>query len=86
MSGLYASSRAPDAWQLLLGFGPLTRAELARARDVTKRTASQGADALVKASLATLRAGDGALQCIDAQHIRSETPAKFNQTAEPRGR
>ena len=43
LSGLYASSRAPDAWHLLLGLGPLTRAELARALGVTKRTASQAA-------------------------------------------
>ncbi len=67
LAGLYASSRAPDAWRLLLGLGPLTRAELARALKVTKRTASQAALALVKADLATLRPGDGALHCIDAQ-------------------
>lgn len=71
LAGLYASSRAPDAWCLLLGLGPLTRAELARALEVTKRTASQGADALVKAGLAILRGSDGALQSIDAQHLRS---------------
>jgi CRP-like cAMP-binding protein len=71
LSGLYASSRAPDAWTLLLGLGPLTRAELARMLGVTKRTASQGANALVKAGLATLRGSDGALQSIDEQHLRS---------------
>lgn len=64
LSHLYASSRATDAWHLLLGLGPLTRAELARALGVTKRTASQGAEALVKAGLASLRPGDGALQCM----------------------
>lgn len=67
LSGLYASSRAPDAWCLLLGLGPLTRAELARALKVTKRTASQSAQALIKADLVGLRPGDGALHCIDAQ-------------------
>ena len=68
LSGLYASSRAPDAWCLLLGLGPLTRAELARALGVTKRTASQAAQALFKADLADLRPADGALRCIDAQN------------------
>lgn len=61
LSGLYASSRAPDAWHLLLGLGPLTRAELARALCVTKRTASQAALALIEAGLVTLREGDAAL-------------------------
>lgn len=65
LSHLYASSRATDAWCLLVGLGPLTRAELARALGVTKRTASQSAQALIKAGLATLRPGDGALQCLD---------------------
>lgn len=51
LSGHYASSRAPDAWGVLLGLGPLTRAELARALDVTARTASQIALALVEAQL-----------------------------------
>jgi hypothetical protein len=67
LSGLYASSRAPDAWHLLLGLGPLTRAELARALGVTKRTASQAAQALITADLTSLRPSDGALQCLDAQ-------------------
>ena len=51
LSGRYASSRARDAWGLLLGLGPLTRAELARALDVTARTASQVALALEQAEL-----------------------------------
>lgn len=51
LAGRYASSHAPDAWRLLLGLGPLTRAELARALDVTPRTASQAAAALVEAEL-----------------------------------
>ena len=61
LSGLYASSRAPDALRLLLGLGPLTRAELARALGITKRTASQAALALKQAGLVELRASDAAL-------------------------
>lgn len=48
-------------WQLISGLGPLTRAELARALGVTRRTASQAARALEKADLAALRPGDHAL-------------------------
>ena len=66
LSGLYASSRAPDAWRLLLGLGPLTRAEVARALGVTKRTASQAALALEQACLVEMRAGDAALVIRDA--------------------
>lgn len=51
LSERYASSRAPVAWHLLLGLGPLTRAELARGLKVTARTASQLALALEQASL-----------------------------------
>ena len=51
LSGLYASSRAPVAWGLLVGLGPLTRAELARILNVTPRTASQVALALEQAGL-----------------------------------
>ncbi len=58
---LYASSQAPAMWQLIGGLGPLTRAELARALGVTRRTASQAAQVLDKANLATLRPGDHAL-------------------------
>lgn len=61
LAGLYASSQAPAVWQLIIGLGPLTRAELARALGVTRRTASQAATALEKADLATLRPGDHAL-------------------------
>lgn len=61
LAGLYASSQAPAMWQLIGGLGPLTRAELARALGVTRRTASQAAQALDKADLATLRPGDHAL-------------------------
>ncbi|MBB6125623.1 hypothetical protein FHS92_003387, partial [Sphingobium subterraneum] len=62
LSGRYASSRAPDAWGLLLGLGPLTRAELARALDVTARTASQIALALVEAKLVAPPAPERPLQ------------------------
>lgn len=61
LAGLYASSQAPAMWQLIGGLGPLTRAELARALGVTRRTASQAAQALEKADLATLRPGDHVL-------------------------
>lgn len=61
LAGLYASSQAPGVWQLISGLGPLTRAELARALGVTRRTASQAATALDKADLAMLRPGDHAL-------------------------
>jgi hypothetical protein len=61
LAGLYASSQAPVVWQLIAALGPLTRAELARALSVTRRTASQAATALHKAELATLRYGDHAL-------------------------
>ena len=61
LSGLYVSSRAPDAWHLIWGLGPLTRAELARALGVTKRTASQSALALIEAGIATMRDTDSVL-------------------------
>lgn len=61
LAGLYASSQAPSAWRLIAGLGPLTRAELARALAVTRRTASQAAIALENAGLAALRPGDHAL-------------------------
>jgi Mn-dependent DtxR family transcriptional regulator len=52
-----------------LGLGPLTRSELARALGVTKRTASQGAEALIAAGLAVLRPSDGALHSVDLQKL-----------------
>ena len=61
LAGLYASSQAPAVWQLIGGLGPLTRAELARALGITRRTASQAATALERANLAALRPGDHAL-------------------------
>ena len=58
LSNLYASSSARDAWYLLVGLGPLTRAELARILDVTKRTASQAVAVLERSQLVKLRSGD----------------------------
>ena len=62
LSHLKASSTAPQAWKILIGLGPLNRAELARALQVTKRTASQAASALVMSKLVSLRQLDGALR------------------------
>ena len=61
LASRYASSRAPDAWHLLLGLGPLTRAELARGLAVTPRTASQAAAALQAGKLVLVRPSDSAL-------------------------
>ena len=41
--------------------GPLARAEFARVLDVTKRTASQAALALIDAGIATMRDTDSVL-------------------------
>ena len=57
----YASSRAREAWGLLIGLGPLTRADLTRALEVTPRTASQAALALEEAGLITAPTRWGAL-------------------------
>lgn len=62
LAGRYASSHAPAAWTLLLGLGALTRAELARALEVTPRTASQIAVALEQAGLIDPPAPDRPLQ------------------------
>jgi DNA-binding transcriptional ArsR family regulator len=61
LAGLYASSTAPQAWRLIVGLGPLTRAELARALGVTKRTASQSVKSLDDAGMVRLRQTDGAI-------------------------
>ena len=61
LASLYASSRAHDAWRLVIGLGPLTCAEIARVLGVTKRTASQAASALVETKLVAVRQGDAAL-------------------------
>ena len=68
LSGRYASSRSPDAWGLLLGLGALTRAELARALDVTARTASQIALALVEAQLVVPPAPERPLHPVLPRH------------------
>lgn len=65
LSGLYASSCAPRAWRVLIGLGPLTRAELARALGVTKRTASQAVSAIELAGLIKLRSSDRAVMRAD---------------------
>ena len=62
LAGRYASSHAPAAWALLLGLGPLTRAELARGLEVTPRTASQVALALEQAGLIASPAPERPLQ------------------------
>jgi len=61
LAPLYASSRARDAWRLVLGLGPINRAELARGLGVTKRTASQVTAALAEAQLVAMRSGDAVL-------------------------
>lgn len=64
LAGRYASSHAPEAWTLLLGLGPLTRAELARTLKVTPRTASQTALALEQAGLIEHPAPERPLQTV----------------------
>lgn len=66
LSGLYASSTAPQAWRVVASLGPLNRAELARGLGVTKRTASQAVSAIEAAGLIRLRQGDGAVVLTDA--------------------
>ena len=61
LASLYASSRTRDVWHLVIGLGPLTRAEVARGLRVTKRTASQAAEALVEAKLIAVLHGDAVL-------------------------
>lgn len=58
---LYASSTAPQAWRMIVGIGPLTRAELARGLGVTKRTASQSVLSLQDAGMVLLRETDSAM-------------------------
>jgi DNA-binding transcriptional ArsR family regulator len=58
---LYASSTAPQAWRMIVGLGPLTRAELARGLGVTKRTASQSVSSLQEAGMVLLRETDSAM-------------------------
>jgi hypothetical protein len=60
-SSLNASSTAPQAWRVLIGLGPLNRAELARALAITKRTSSLSVGALQTAGLLSLRESDGAI-------------------------
>ncbi|MBS7671721.1 hypothetical protein [Croceicoccus gelatinilyticus] len=55
LEDLYASSRAFDAWKFAYGIGPVNRLELARALDVTPKTAYRAAQVLVERDLAELR-------------------------------
>ena len=66
LRALYASSHARQAWQLISALGPLTRAELARALDVTPRTASQAVVALENANLVRLRPADKVILAANA--------------------
>lgn len=66
LSHLYASSTAPQAWRMIASLGPLTRAELARGLQVTKRTASQSVAALHKVGLVQVRQDDGAILLANA--------------------
>lgn len=56
-----ASSTAPQAWLVIRGLGPLTRAELARALGVTKRTASLAVSTLEQLDLVRLRPADNSI-------------------------
>jgi len=72
LSGLYASSTAPQTWRMIVSLGPLTRAELARGLGVTKRTASQSVASLQEASMVLLRQTDGAILPASADLERRE--------------
>jgi hypothetical protein len=72
LSGLYASSTAPQTWRMIVSLGPLSRAELARGLGVTKRTASQSVASLQEASMALRRQTDGAILPASADLERRE--------------
>lgn len=61
LSGLYASSTAPQVWRMIVSLGPLTRAEIARGLQVTRRTASQSVASLQNAGMVIMRQPDGAM-------------------------
>ena len=69
---LYASSTAPQAWRMIVSLGPLTRAELARALGVTKRTASQSVSSLQEAGMVRLRETDSAMIPANADLVPRE--------------
>ena len=69
---LYASSTAPQAWRMIVGIGPLTRAELARGLGVTKRTASQSVSSLQDAGMVLLRETDSAMIPANADLVPRE--------------
>lgn len=55
LGDLYSSSRAFDAWRFAYGIGPVSRLEIARALDVTPKTAYAATSVLVERGLAMLR-------------------------------
>lgn len=61
LAARYSSSQALRCWRALVGLGPMTRAEIARALGVTKRTSSQASDVLEGAGLAQIQGRYGAL-------------------------
>ena len=69
---LYASSTAPQAWRMIVSLGPVTRAELARALGVTKRTASQSVSSLQEAGMVRLREADSAMVPANADLVPRE--------------
>jgi DNA-binding transcriptional ArsR family regulator len=69
---IYASSTAPQAWRMIVGIGPLTRAELARGLGVTKRTASQSVLSLQDAGMVLLRETDSAMIPANADLVPRE--------------
>jgi DNA-binding transcriptional ArsR family regulator len=71
LADLYASSQAPAVWKLVACLGPLTRAEVARALGVTRRTASQAAVILTGAGLAHLRCSDQVLAALELNGVAS---------------
>jgi len=58
---LSASPATQRAWRIAVSLSPLTRAELARALERTKRTSSLATERLIEAGLVRLRHEDGAL-------------------------
>lgn len=57
LEDLYASSRAFDAWKFAYAIGPINRFELARALQVTPKTAYRAVQVLVERDLAELQGG-----------------------------
>ena len=70
LHGHYKSASSHRAWRLVLGLAPLTRAELGRALNKTKRTSSAATAHLVQAGLARLREEDGAIVLAAPKYLR----------------